>query len=336
MKRSQLIIFFMTMVLFTACAKKDIFYFEKVSPPHMIVNNVSQVSIASPPLFRPKGKRFTIQLDSQFFTMAIPNCIDMTGLAKEIRKSVADMLYTELFKTHRFNLFDRGELVNLDTDWIEKSLKDSSSKEKNADANKEVDNSMVDNSIVDQSIKVLEEKERRSKEITDKLKKSADGLLIVYITSRIRNKKGGSISLDYRIVSTGEHNVILFAGSQKVRINISSAKQLDYSRDDITKIAVNIVSVFPNPKATRKGQVISVDDNRIVIDIGTYQHIIPGLRGYVAVVDDSVYTSDAVKAQQYSYLAKFQITEVYDKTSTAIILDPKNADIKVGDIIVLK
>jgi len=344
MKRSIAALILPLIVLsFQACAKKELYYFDKITPPHVKLDKVTQTSVAHPPLLRPKGKRRTINPDSQFFTLAIPNCVDMTGLAKDLRKSLADMLYTQLFKTHRFNLYDRGELVDLDTDWIEKSLKDSfyeekgvAKKEEGTKTHQTADSTQMDK--VGASLNLQNYKEKKRNELINPLLKNADGLLLIYITSREGKGKAGAISLDYRIVSTSsDDKVVLFAGSQQIRYRTVSSKELSYDRTDISSIAEEIVKVFPNPNTKRKGQVISIDGDHVVIDIGESLHIIPGLRGYIAYVDDSIYTSDYVKAQQYAYLAKFQITQVYDKTSIAKIFPSDEIpDIKVGDVVLLK
>ena len=362
-KNCRLLLCLALTLLLSACsAPKKISYFDQVTPHHVVSQDIEQMSLGYPPLYQPVGKRATITPKSQYFTLAIPNCIDVTGRAKDLRKSLADMLYTELFQSRRFNLYDRNELVNLNTDWIEAVLKKSyessyskryvetSSQEglkevlagPQAVTRKDVEDHYQANSLepdfVGQAIAVQDRKAQIEEEAAEKLRQNTDGLLMVYITERSGNEEGGFFYVDYRIVSNDK--VVLFAASQKIRFSVSTAKAIEYNREDISAISANIVQVFPNPETNRRGQVVSIDGERIVLDLGKEDHIIPGLRGYVVTADDSIYTSDDTKARHLDYLAFFYISEVYRQTSTGtIILDSEEddaPDIRVGDEIVLK
>ncbi len=348
-------------LLLSACSTpKNLTYFPEVTPPHVVGQDVRQVSVGYPPLYHPTGKRATIEPRSQYFTLAIPNCIDVTGRAKDLRKSLADMLYTELFQSRRFNLYDRNELVNLNTDWIETVLKKSfessytrkyeetspsdplkealAGPEGAATKNREehYNSTVLKPDYVDQAIKVQSRKQDIEQNAAENLRENTDGLLMVYITERSGNEKGGFFFVDYRIVSTDK--IVLFAASQKIRFSVSTAAAIEYNREDITAISDKIVQVFPNPDTNRRGQVVSIDNRRIVLDLGKEDHIIPGLRGYVVTADDSIYTSEDTKARHLDYLSFFYISEVYRQTSTGVILEPADdtPDIRVGDEIVLK
>lgn len=349
----------------TSCTNNSkLYHFGNVTPDHIAVSHVRQESLGYPPLLKPTSKRVTIKPRSQYFILAIPNCVDMTGRAQDLRKSLADMLYTKLFQTGRFNLYDRNALVNLDTDWLEQSLKQSAM---NANTTKtditsekggvETDNAQtISKNVASATMEVWQLKKVEEQKSADELKKAADGLLLVYITSRTEDGKGGGyFTVDYRIVNSVEDqdakdtaasnqisdknkNTVLFAGSQVVRFKLSNAKSVEYERGDIQEISDNIFKVFPNPESSRKGQVISINGRRMVADLGKEDHLIPGLRGYIVSRDDSIYTTDLVQAQHYEYLAEFQVMEVYSKTCTIEVLTRENhaPDVKVGDEIVLK
>ncbi|MDF1577406.1 MAG: hypothetical protein RQ753_00470 [Desulfurivibrionaceae bacterium] len=348
MKLTKLFVVFMALGLAACSAPKKLYYPSQLPPSHVEIDNIRQVSLGTPPLLRPTGKRKTISTRSQFFTLAIPNGIDMTGRAKDLRKSLADMMYTKLFQTRRFNLYDRQELVNLDTDWLEMALQKSADVSlENLQANESLTaegkggkgkESRLMDEIVAGGLRVREEKRDEAIQ-AEKLKADTDGLLLMYITARTGKKEGGHFVVDYRIVSSDTNNkTVLFAGSQKIQFAVSTAEDIEYNRDDIEMIATNIINVFPNPDTARKGQIVSLGRGRFVIDLGREDQLIPGLRGYVVARDDSIYTSDAERAQHYGYLCMFQIVEVYDKTSTVVVVDPLDWDpaLKVGDEVVLK
>ncbi|MBF0224960.1 MAG: hypothetical protein HQK76_05845 [Desulfobacterales bacterium] len=340
------IVFFSILFLIVSCAPKELYYLKDINPPQILCDASTQSTISYPPFLRPKGKRKTIPPESQYFTLAIPNCVDMSGRANDLQRSLADMLYTQLFDTGRFNLIDRGELTDLDPEWLSTSLKRLAAETVDQSSKSDVQDSLYENTQ-----KYLDRKKAYHDEMISTLREKADGLLQSYITSRSiedtsgkkdGSKSGGYFDLDYRIVSTSEHNIVLFAASQRIHYNSSTANEVEYNRDDIKAIADNIVRVFPNPNDIRKSEVVTVDKNRIVIDVGRNKMLIPGLMGYVVCLEDSIYTGDKVKAQHYSYLGKFIITEVYDQTSTGFLLPPHSIknymdlDIRVGDAAIIK
>ncbi len=102
-----------------------------------------------------------------------------------------------------------------------------------------------------------------------------------------------------------------------------------YNRKDIKKIADDIVDKFPNPHQSRKARILKRDDPFVVIDMGSDNRLIPGITGYVVKRDDSIVTEDSTEkhvTQHYLYLAEFIVTEVFVKTSTAVLLYPSYVD----------
>lgn len=349
MKRAVLLTIALALLCATASCvkKKEVFYFPTVTPPMSYAEGIPQASGGFPPLLRPEGKRSTIEPSSQYFTLVIPNCIDISNKAGDLRKSLADILYTEIFKTRRFNLYDRWELVDLDPAWLERALMRRGEAPPppamDADQQAQAQPAAAAGQYTPQEELALREYKRlkEQEETARKIQENADGLLLVYITSRTGQADNGEFTIDYRIVSTQkEKQIVLFAEKATVRYFRSTRSELDYNRDDIAKIANDIFKVFPNPVSPnfQQAHVVSIDGNRIAIDVGENHGLIPGMQGYVVSYEDSIFTGDGVRATEHcNYLARFVITEIYPKTCTGYIYQPRdNADIRIGDAVRLK
>jgi hypothetical protein len=342
---------FIGLSLLSGCAPKKIYYFDDISPTNIQGGTATQGTIAYPPLLRPEGKRKTIRPGSQYFTLAIPNAIDMSGRAQDLQRSLADMLYTELFTTGRFNLLDRGELMDLDPEWLTSSLKKtltelSEQENQKTKSGGDKDAAEKAESAFDKTFQYLDRKQESQQRLENVLNK-ADGILLVYVTSRVGKQKGGHFSVDYRIVSRRQkREIVLFAGNKSVSYKSSTTQEVAYNRNDVADIAKSIVNIFPHPKEVRNAQVIKRDQNVIVIDRGRDQHLIAGMIGYVVYTEDSVRLETIGKARHFSYLGEFIITEVFDKTSTAVLLSPLGArgevlmdyewDVQTGDAVIIK
>ncbi len=353
MKLYILPIFFVFLVSLTVsgCAPKELYYFDDVSPTSIQGGTATQGTISYPPLLRPEGKRKTIRPGSQYFTLAIPNAIDMSGRAQDLQRSLADMLYTELFATGRFNLLDRGELLDLDPEWLTSSLKKSLtelSEQEGQSPASAGDNEAAEKAkaAFDKTFQYLDRKQKSQKRLENVLNQ-ADGILLVYVTSRVGKQRGGHFSVDYRIVSRRQkREIVLFAGNKSISYKSSTTQEVAYNREDVSDIAKSIVKIFPHPKEVRNAQVIKRDQNVVVIDRGRDQHLIAGMIGYVVYSEDSVRLESIGKARHFSYLGEFIITEVFDKTSTAVLLYPMNAsgqpamdyewDVQTGDAVIVK
>jgi len=250
LSKGGLIALFVFLFLAPACAKKKLFYFKEISPPYVQSETALQKTTGYPPLLRPKGKRKTIRPGSQYFKLAIPNAVDMSGRAQDLQQSLADMFYTELFATGRFNLLDRGELVNLDPEWLSTSLKKSIidlTEQQNPEVKKERNNAGTSadaSTMFESTFKYLDRKEDIKYELL-KVLSGADGILLVYITSRVGADKGGHFYVDYRIISKPSprsQEIVIFAASKQIKYQSSTTQEVAYSREDIRDIAKNIVS----------------------------------------------------------------------------------------------
>ncbi len=352
-------------VVLSGCSKpKKIFVFETMIPGFIQGESALQKSIDYPPFLRPDGKRDTIHPSSQYFALAVLNAIDISGRSQDIQKSVADMLYTELFAKKRFNLLDRGELVDVNPEWFVWSLKENLNGQKNTIKLSSIHEDTVEQrsfvsgrpNFIDSTVEYLKMQGNTYEKMYDGLLGKVDGVLLMYITSRKGSQRGGIIGMDYRIVNRIPINignlkeVVLFAGKANVRYNCSSRREIEINRDDIHDIAKKIVDVFPKPQSVENSQIVKRDQRRIVINKGTDKGIIPGLFGYAAFREESVFIEEGgkiVNPRHLAYLAKFVVTEVYEKTSTALLLYPPeidtveqmaryNWDVKVGDSAVIK
>jgi hypothetical protein len=323
------------------CATKE-FYYVKDLPPtlsaSLIAGSVPQYAAGTPPLLRPHGKRRSIAVTSQKFTLAVPDCIDATGRAEDLKTPLADMLYTALFATERFSLYDRSRLVNLDPEWLKKWASRGGSDGMSPGASAEPQTS------VDELIDYFDTYKTSQIENLDAIEKNVDGLLFVYITAIERHDEAGTIDVDYRIVSPDESQTVLFARDRQITFEASNQDEVRFNRADVGAIANQIFEVFPNPVKFRDAQIIAVDGDLVTVDEGANRMLVPGMRGYVVSYEDTGYTRHGEKAQDREYLAQFQILHVYERTSRARILPAqdrfgsrmKSFDVRVGDAIILK
>lgn len=328
-----IVIFFLT---FSACTSqyKKVFFFGEPTPPQISTPAVNQKFFDHPPLYIPKENRKTITFFSPYFTLAIPNAMDMTGRSGDLQRSLADILSTQIFKypgKRRINLLDRGALINLDPEIIMHSL-----------------NQKPSSGALHKTIK------NGTEELKEYLK-NADGILLTYITSR-KGTTDGYFRVDYRIVlNEGKYKkIVLLAGTQRIRYYSNSSSEIEYSRYDVRQIAKNIFDKMTlKYYKTRKAKeliemdirVVKCDPPYIVLDIGKDEHLMPGMTGYVVERDQSVssYSSKTNSHQardfHYSYISEFIVTDVFPSTSNALIIKPdpeENWEVRSGDLIRIK
>lgn len=340
--RLQYFILTALLLIITGCAASNkVYYPEKIAPyPTVQQQDARQAFVGYPPLFRPEKKRRTIIPGSQHFKLAIPNAVDMSGRAQDLQRSLADILYTELFKMKRFDLLDRGELTDVDPEWLTSSLKKTLISTSNNSGKGSDNETAKKGDVFEQAFTYFKGKEEKEVKIKKKLR-SADGVLLVYITSRKGTSKGGAFTVDYRIVGNN-HNVVLFADSQSIKYSKSSTQEVAYNRKDIIKITSNIYSVFPNPKKVINHRIINRDMNSIVIDAGDDKEIKAGLTGYVVQREDNVRHESQTSIRHYVYLGEFVITQVFEHTSTGLLFNRETMDFKgewdveEGDEIIIK
>jgi hypothetical protein len=357
MKITRDITVFVLLAFVVSCAPKKIFYLNEITPPQMQCAEAAQEMSGPPPILRPTGKRKIIRPLSQYFYLAIPNAMDPSGRAHDLQRSIADMLYTELFKTKRFNLLDRKALVNLDPEWLIQSLKHESAYSEGSQAKKKdskIEEKKEEGKPVDEkeSIKYDDRTQQLDKamiELEETLSK-ADGILLMYITNRVGMKKGGVFDIDFRIVSMRFYQeTVLFADSQKVKYQASTTEEIIYDRKDIEEISNKILEKFPSPHYEDKNRprIIKCDPPIIVINQGTRDNLIKGLLGYVVTIDESVRNGNQERAPHFSYLAEFVVTEVFAETCTAFLLPPYDFetgnrqddyqwDVRSDDVVVFK
>jgi hypothetical protein len=367
MKRVRHLVFgiFLLILTLIGCGRpKNIFFFETMIPAHVQSENALQESIDYPPFLRPEGKRRTIHPDSQYFTLAVLNAVDISGRSQDIRKVVADIVYTELFAMKRFNLLDRGELVDLNPEWFVSSIKDNLHNYKNTVQMTSVQENTIEQktystgqpNIIDSTVEFLKMQGSAYETMYRKLLSKVDGILLLYITSRKGGQSGGHLGVDYRIVNQIQgpnqyaKEIVLFAGKANLGYRRSSRREIEINRNDIKKIVEDIVRAFPKPQDIENSQIVKRDRRWIVINKGSDYGIIPGLFGYAAIRDDSIYVEGGqtvYNPRHFAYLAKFVVTEVYDKSCTALLLYPQNFnpnqkgekfdwDVKVGDSAMIK
>jgi len=364
MFRIKIIISLALFFILMACApQKKIFFFDKPIPPQVYTPAAAQEFFDHPPLYIPKGNRKTIddEIFSPNFTIAIPNAMDMTGRSSDLQKSLADILCTELANypgKRRIKLLDRGALVNLDKKIIIDSLNNQKSVSSDQKENKEIDRSKklgnIQNIFPFLPFPTLEKKEGDSGNDTENLKEEtvqlrnylekADGILLLYITSRV-GTESGHFEVDYRIVISrgSQKNIVLLAGSEKVQFSSNTEKQIEYKRDGVVNIAKKIYEDmtirYDNSKDKTKLdiQIIKCDPPFIVINIGKENNLIPGMIGYVVEVDRSINAESRESYTHYSYIAEFIVTDVFSKTSNALLIRPESDwGVRVDDLIVIK
>jgi len=273
--RKKYLVYGLLFLLLPACVTtNNVYYPKNIAPyPGMKYEKAKQAFTGYPPLLRPQRKRKTIAANSQNFRLAILNAVDMSGRALDLQRSLADILYTELFKMGRFDLLDRDELVDLDPEWLISSLRSSVispySKDAEADKVKKEERNNTSKSrksvAVEQTMKYMKNKSDRMEKMRDHLLR-ADGILLVYITSRQGGAEGGYFTIDYRIVNS-RRKIVLLADSMQINYETSTSQAVEYSRDDVKKITESILKTFPQAQETMGFRVVSRDMENIIIDV---------------------------------------------------------------------
>ena len=356
MSKINIIIVFALLLTFTSCTPpKRIFFFDEPIPPQIRTPGASQKFFDHPPLYTPKGNRKTLRVYSPHFTLAIPNAMDMTGCSADLQRSIADMLYTELYmpgskiqsnqrrgktqSNRRIDLLDRGALINVDLKIILDSLYNKRSaspgqKEKIKAKKQEIKINTSSRLIPKESVQERPQINIDTKNLVSYLKR-ADGILLTYITSRVGNVKG-YFGVDYRIVINKgfQEKIVLLAGYEKIRYHSSRSKGIECERQDVRKIAHKIYGDMTlQISDIWKAQIIKYDPPTIVINIGKKHNLMPGMIGYVVEWDVSVKIHSENKNEKgklfsprhYSYIAEFIVMDVFDYTSNALLI-PDESD----------
>ncbi len=335
--RNKISLFCLTLLIFS-CSKKGALFLTLNPPPPSIVHSSLPLKIVGPPLIQMKKNEYPtkLQISSQYFKIAIPAAVDMTGKSDELKNSLSDLFYTQLFETKRFSLMDRMEIKKLE----EFKLNELQYNKK--------DTGQDSKEVTQKKLQYIDESAAKSDLIIDRLKTLTDGIMQIYITSNEKSSdnKSGKIGIDYRIVSTGGGSlnsdpVVLFAGSKNIDYKFDkSNSSISFNRTDINEICKMIKQKFPNPDEQIDIKIINKRGNTITINAGKNQNIISGMLGFVVKNEKSAEGNGIT-----SYRAVFLVNEVFPESFNAILLvDQENPEednfiiptIKVGEPIRMK
>lgn len=359
-KNITIVVLIILILIGSACTvkptiPKKIYYFDQPMPPQILITDASQEFFDHPPLYIPAGKRETITVFSPHFTLAIPNAMDMTGKSSDLQKSLSDILYTEIFNhrgDRRIDLVDRGALVNVDTQIIVDSLYNN-----RMELSPQINRNEVDSELHSGMQQQSTSKQTNNTNILDLIRKdtagmaeylkNADGLLLLYLTSRVGSQNGYFV-VDYRIVINKgfQKKIVLLAGTKKIHYNLNDGEGIEFNRIDIRGIVDNIYNkmTLKNSKNDKNVgveiRIVKFDPPFIVINIGKAQNLMPGMIGYVVERDNSVKTG-SFSNPHYSYIAEFLVTDVFETTSSAILISSKDVkdqkwDVHVQDVVAIK
>lgn len=260
------------------------------------------------PSFTPKSQRYKI---------AVLTFIDQTEKAGMVTDPIADILTTELFKTLRFDLYDRSDLTQKTLTITDESRK------------KEMDE---DGELVSEKKTLTKEILGDTSDLTskqyEKVEELVDGILVGYITSFEAGEESGQFEFDYRIVNAPAppelhmdqlKKLIVFSGTGIVRFTTDPEhKSITFNREDIRVISDSIKIGFAGKyKELSDGNDIRITDlagYKITINAGTKQNIRQGFAGYVV---------KPTKVGTFKYMAEFVIVNTFENASIGFITSPK-------------
>ncbi len=291
---------------------------------------------------------------SQKFKVAVLTFVDQTGKGNLVVDPIADMLTTELFAGGRFELYDRGDLV-------QEVVDSSSATQVVTDGN--------DNDTVKKTVTTSTSTARQNKTAGQKAKVQTmvDGILLGYITSfeineppaapeeKDRGKKGkkdkgeapatvsgpvtGSLHCDFRIVNSwltqqkvgqGLSELVVYSGSAKIGFTTDSERtSVLLSREDIQAIAAQIKDKFTDFSKSTIG-ITAIDGRVITLDVGKQDLVKQGFTGYIVEKDEHTHV--------LKYLAEFTIINVFDTACTAYVVsaDKFLPNLRIGSQAVIK
>ncbi len=324
MKESKLLVLvILLLILWSGCSKKLHRYITENPPaPLLFPDDIDLSLVGPPPLLISENKLLTkSKISSQYFKIAIPPCVDMTNTSENLKNSLADIFYTALFETKRFNLMDRLEIKKIEEIDLEEIKTFELSKlthKQDSLAIESIKSEEIAENITEHQLELHRQSEIKKQIIIERLKARTDGILQLYITSNNKSLDGreGSVGIDYRIVSTKyEYEIVLFAGSQDIRYRYNEITgSLTFTRSDINEVANTIKNKFPNPTFDRSFVVIDKKDMTITINAGKEDNIIEGMVGFV------VKAEQISGIERISYRAEFVITEVFNESCNALLL----------------
>lgn len=328
MKNILFILSIVVVSLLMSCKTKKEF---KPSAPPFQPFFIEQVGISytsPPPVLLPIAKNIDeIEVSSQYFNIAVPQVIDLTGAATEIKNLISDKFVTSLDQRKRFIVRDKNNLLNLarhnyEADIMPNSTKgpskiqsttsfssDQSTNQKGKPFNKKdstasysYDEPQKDN---DQVYGDLETNPEFFEEYIKVIKQYTDGLLRITITG-FADKM---LDIDYKITSSLVDNKILSTGSGRIGFTMTG-NPIVYrvDNDDIENIVNDIVSGFPNPDSTLR--ITEVIGKKITVNAGKNKNISEGMVGFVVKQKD----------KRTAYKAVFKVTNVFSESFRAELI----------------
>jgi curli biogenesis system outer membrane secretion channel CsgG len=272
---------------------------------------VSMDVVSYPAPFLPisPGRR-TIEPNSQFMKVAVLNFVDQTGRAPASVESLADMLATELHRSQRFEIFDRGQLRYYDYTQVLDECQKAKGKCASLEAAK----------AQDQSGRYAE---------LGRLLSGSDAFLLCAITSATDDR----VTFDYRLVNSNSFTVMI-GGSATVPTDIGG-NRITIARDAVREVASTIRTALPAPSGSNLGKVLVQDGRVLTINLGKKDGIISGMTVFV-MGPGRIQLSSSQKPNTIdeTYLAQAYVVSVYDNTSQVVVYN--GTDFRVGDAVRFK
>ncbi len=286
---------------------------------------------------------------SQKFKIAVLTFVDQTGKGVLVVDPIADMLTTELFSGGRFELYDRGDLIQetADSGQATEIVKGDGAGDKT-----------VTTTVVKGTSTARSQKTARQKA---KVQNMVDGILLGYITSYEihepvfeepkKGKRGktaiepqktaitGELHCDFRIVNSwltekkigeGLSELVVYSGSAPLGSTTDASRSsalLD--RNDIKALAAPIKEKFTDFSSSNI-RVTAIDGRTITLDVGRQDMVKQGFTGYIVQKDERTHV--------LRYLAEFAVINVFDTASTAYVIsaDKFLPNLKIGSKAVIK
>ena len=272
---------------------------QKVTTPKM--------TVYPPPYVPIDAARETIVPSSQFMKLAILNFVDQTGRSGPLVEALADVLSTELHKSGRFEIYDRGHLRQYDFTQVLDQCKKSKG-ECSAGGEKCCGNG-------------YEFHAQKAEAEFNKIQAATDAFMLAAVTSIAPSQ----VAFDYRIVNSQSYTVLV-SGSAILPYEMN-AGTVRVDRSAATRIANDIRSALPATSIGRRAKVMVRDGQVLTISLGRKDGIIPGLN--VFVVAPGKGGGDNPNVVDEVYLAQAYVVSVYDNTSQVVVFFGK--DYRVGD-----
>ncbi|MBI5788718.1 MAG: hypothetical protein HZA78_07685 [Candidatus Schekmanbacteria bacterium] len=146
------------------------------------------------------------------------------------------------------------------------------------------------------------------------------------------NPAAGQFTLDLKAVNPQTHN-LLFAKTLMVGYS-KPGDNLDINDDEVFKIA----DLVEKKLASGNGEVLYVEGDRLIVNIGSENGVQSGFSAVIIGVDE-LPIRHPVTGQMLSkdiYLGEIVFERIAEKYSTARLITPGRISIKVGDVVKLK